>query len=234
MKIVHHFLSPLFILCFIFSGCNSQKNTVTLDPATTSNEALGRTLDAFEKRDKEALLALVSGGSEVQKFFGTVVDSFEVADSFKTKFVDVYGKEAWDAFQAAIPLDQQTPSFQITFPDFEQIRKDYSDWEATTDNGGVLEVVPSIPLTFKQLQDGWVIDGPKIFPDKKTLKGFTETQSMVSEFIESYLKAIGHEEISAEDIDYQMGKDFMILLMGGELLVDGKTSNPDRFKIDEL
>ncbi|MEP4076405.1 hypothetical protein [Haloferula sp.] len=228
---------PIFLLLisFALSGCNTeQQSSVPVAPADSSNEALTRTLDALAQRDSDALLSTVSGGSKAQEFFASVIDSFEAIDSFREKFVAVYGDEAWTAFQAPLPEDQKRPDMNLTMPDLEQIRRDSSDWEADDKNGGVFDALPRIPLPFKQVEGGWVVDGASVFPDEETLIGFTETQKKLTEFIISYIKAIGHEGISSEDIDYQMGKDLMIVLMGGELKVGGESPNPDRFKIDEL
>lgn len=180
------------------------------------------------------MLTLVSGGSKAQDFFISLMDSFEAIDAFKKKFIGTYGEEAWATFQAPLSDDQKRPDMNLTMPDLDEIQRESSGWEANDTNQGVFDSLPRVALPFKQVEDGWVIDGTKVFPDEETLVGFTETQRKLTSFIEGYMKAIGHPGISPEDIDYQMGKDLMIVLMGRELKVGGESPNPDRFKLDEL
>lgn len=228
---------PIFILLlsFVFTGCDTkQQSSVPVTPASSSNEALVRVLDAIKRRDTDALLSLVSGGSKAQDLFASVIDSMEAIDAFRERFVDAYGEEAWAAFQAPLPDDQKRPDMILTMPDLDQIQKDSSGWEASDENQGVFDALPGASLPFKQIEGGWSVDGAGVFPDEVTLVGFTKTQQKLTEFIEGYMKAIGHEGISPEDIDYQMGKDLLILLMGGEFKVGGESPHPDRFKLNEL
>ena len=223
------------MLSVFFGGCNAgPERGQTLAPADSSREALLKFLQALEERDKEALLPLVDGGPEAQDFFASIAESAEVAEAFKQKLGETYGAEAWDAFQAPLPPEGRRPDMKLAMPDFAKIRTDAAAWEASGENGGVFDGIPGIPLPFKEVSVGWVVDGSKIFPDEETLAGFTETQRKITNFIALYMKAIGHPGISSEDIDYQMGKDLLIEMMGGEFKSDGKNPNPDRFRIEEI
>lgn len=118
--------------------------------------------------------------------------------------------------------------------DLDQLQRDSSGWEANDENRGVFDAIPKVLLPFKEIEGGWVIDGTRVFSDEETLVGFTKTQRKLTDFIRGYMKAIGHSGIKPEDIDYQMGKEFLIVLMGGEIKVAGKSPNPDRFRLDDL
>jgi hypothetical protein len=228
---------PIFplLLGFVLFGCNAkEQRSVPVTPAPSSKEALVRALDAMKQRDSNALLSLVSGGSKAQNFFASVIDSLKAMDSFRGKFIDAYGEDAWNAFQAPLQEGQKRPNMNLTMPDLSQIQTSASEWQANDDNKGVFEALPGMPLPFKEIDGGWVIDGTGVFNDDRILVGYTDTQQKLTEFIERYEKAIGHKGIGPEDIDYQMGKDFLIVLMGGELKVGGKSPNPDRFKLNEL
>ena len=219
----------------ILGGCKSnQERVAKLVPASSSNAALIQVLDSMIARDSDSLVPLIDGGLEAQEFFASIIESFEAGDAFEKDFRDTFGDDAWDAFQEPLPAGQSRPDMKLTFLDFDEIRKDALKWKATNENQGVCDLMPGVPLPFKEIEGGWVVEGGGIFPDQETLVGYTETQKMLTDFILSYMKAIGQEGITAEDIDYQMGKEFMILLFGGDLKVNGNTSHPDRFKLDEL
>ncbi len=185
-------------------------------------------------RDREGLLSLVSGGVKAQQFFAALVESFEVLDAFEARFVEAYGEGAWTAFIDPSPDDQNGADFTVSFPDLDALKQENADWQANAENEGVLLLMPAVRMKFEESSEGWVIDGAGLFPGEEVLVGYTETQRMLNGFVEKYMKAIGHEGIGPEDIDYQMGKDILILMMGGEFKSDGKPVNPDRFKIDDL
>lgn len=228
-------IARLFLLSALLGGCNADSgSTEALVPADSSREALFKVLHALEGGDTEALLPLVDGGSKAQDFFVSIVESAEAADAFRAKLSEVYGAEAWDAFQAPLPPEDQRPDMKFSLPDFARIRADAVAWEADVENDGVFNGLTGIHLPFKEVSEGWVVDGSRLFPDEATLTGFTEKQRKFTSFIARYMQAIGHSGISPEDIDYQMGKDLLIEMMGGEFRSDGQTSNPDRFKIEEI
>lgn len=229
--------STIFCILLVFSliGCGKKDHvSVPVSPATSSNEALMRALEAMKKRDADSLLSLVSGGDEPQALLASVIETFEVVDVFKEKFIDAYGDQAWLEFLAPPEEGQTRPDMSLVIPDFEKLITSSTNWEANDDNQGRFETLSNLSLPFKEKGGGWIIDGDSIYPDEDTLIKYTETQKVLIEFIESYSHAIGKEGISPEDIDYQMGKDLMITLLGGEFIVDGKSANPDRFKLDEL
>lgn len=225
---------PLLLLApaTLLTGC--EKSSAELVPAPSSNAALARALDAIDRRDRDAMLTLVSGGPAAQESFSAIIETLKAIEAFKQKFISTYGEDAWTAFQAPLPPEDKRPDQNVKLPDIGQIKTNASAWEADDTNHGVFNKLPGFPLTFIRQNGGWVIDGTKVFPNEKTRAGFIALQNRMGDFHRKYTKAIGHPGISAEDIDYQMGKEFMQVITGTELKLNGQSSWPDRFKVDQL
>jgi hypothetical protein len=226
-------LSPLFVLSvLILTACNGHE-LVALKPASTSREALLRAIDALDKRDEGALLALVDGGADAQDFFRSIVESEKSGDAFEKKFTEAYGKEAWQVMQGTRDGPNGAPHMRLILPDMEAIRTEATNWDATADNKGYFDFLPRLPIQFEKISGGWVINGGGLFKDRTTLREMTKSQNMLTTFIRKFMKAIGHKGISADDMDYQMGKDSMALL-GIEFHVKGQRGPTNRFDIDHL
>ena len=219
----------------VVTSCNSKPaEDADLAPAASSNEALMRTLEALEKGEAENLRSLVAGGTKAQAFFDSAASSFAATDAFEQKFVASYGADAWTAFNAPLPLEEKRSDMRLVVPDLAQIRKDSAQWQADQANDGVFDGLPQIKLRFKQVAKGWVIDGPAVLPDEKSLIAATKLQNALADLITRYMKAVGHPGLKAEDIDYQMGKEFLGILMGVEFKSGDDPAIPDRFKLEEL
>ena len=78
---------------------------------------------------------------------------------------------------------------------------------------------------------GWMVDGDRIYPDEEMMDNVTKMQGQLAGHLRKYMKAIGHESITAEDLDFQMGRDLLRDVMGIEFEA-GEV--PDRFDIDAL
>lgn len=227
-------LIPIFIFLLIFvTACGKRGyDTTHLKPAATSRDALLQTLDALANRDEPSLLALVYGDADAQDFFRSIIASFKMFDDFRDKFTKVYGQEAWAEFQGSATNGE--PAFKFDLPDFDKIKQEATNWEATVDNQGRFDSGFNVPFQLKKINGGWVINGDGLFNDKKTLRGMTKTQNVLIAFTKKYMKAIGHKGISARDIRYQMGKNLLREFMGGEFIEDGKPIITNRFDIDSI
>ena len=228
------FLVPIFFSVFLVACESGSKPEAALSPAPTSTEALIRVLDGLAAQDADAVVALVDGGPKAQDFFVSMIETFEAAEAFETKFREAYGDQAWEAFQAPLTAEERRPDANLKMADLPALRSAAEQWEGSEENGGRFEGLPRLPLPFKEVAGGWVVDGAHILPSEEALQGFTDTQRAMTSTVQRYMKAIGHEGISAEDIDYQLGKEFLLLIMGGEFKSDGKPAYPDRFRVDEL
>lgn len=211
------------------------RKAVPTTPATTSGDILIAFLDAFDARDGKALLPLVSGGNRPQELFRAMLDTAIATDEFRERLTEAYGHNAWNNFQAEVPLGENRPDMNFTIPDTASLREAAEGWQATSDNRGECDILPRLAITIRKFEGGWLIDGAALFDDPEILKGHTDTQRKLTKYIRRYFKAIGHPGISAEDIDYQMGRDLMTNVFGlGEFRVDGKPAHPDRFDIDSF
>lgn len=225
----------LIWLLLCLAGCGTQPGaSVNLEPALSSNEALTRFLHGLEQGDKKAVLFLVDGGPRAQDFFAAIVDSSIATQEFKKLFTEAYGTDAWEAFQAPLAAGIHRPNMTLAALNVAEVQDQVQQWTANDENEGLCDLIPQLPIPFKKVKTGWVVNGAALFPDEKTLIGFTETQEKITRFIRGFQKAIGKPEISPEDIDYQMGKELMKVLFGGEVSMDGEPVHPDRFVLDEL
>jgi len=223
------------VLLIVLAGCGGHgSGKVALQPAPTGREALLRVVDALKSRDEHALAVLIDGDADAQDFFRSLVDSARAVDEFRVRFIEAYGQEAWARFQSPKGDDGHGAHMNLELPDFQAIEDQLSTWNVTSDNQGRCDVLRGVPLQVKKIDGGWVVEGQHLFSDRQALRQTTQLQNALAAFIRKYIKALGRNGISAEDVDYQMGKDMIRCLMGVEFVSGGKQALPDRFDIDAL
>lgn len=217
-------------LCCFFVSCGPKK--VALKPANSPREVMVRVLDGIEKRDEVAVLELVNGTVEEQQLFARIINTLEACDVFKERFVKEYGLEAWVKFQG--PNDEERGAdFYFYEPDVEMLREGLESWKDNDEGRWVYTDLHGLNIQLMKLDSGWVIDGAKMFEYDDNLEKTSELMEAIVVLIEDHMEAIGHEGITADDIDYQMGSDFMKMLFGKKVDDEG-LFNPDRYKVGDL
>lgn len=75
---------------------------------------------------------------------------------------------------------------------------------------------------------GWLIDATTFLPPGAEPKAFGDLMLRIGNVIRKYMKAIGHNDVTPEDIDAELGRAWMKEMVGMTF------PTKQRFNIDEL
>jgi hypothetical protein len=74
----------------------------------------------------------------------------------------------------------------------------------------------------------WFVDAKSLLPPNAKPEAFVQMMTKFTGLVGKYRKAIGRDGISGEDIDVELGRDMVKLLLGISM------NQPHRFDIDKI
>jgi hypothetical protein len=214
----------IVLMAMVMAGCSRSKASA---PATP--EALvKRMMEASSRGDKEQLLSCFTGTGEELKAMESVAEFITAALSFRDKFIKTYGEQAWKDFQSPEggPREGNATLDVVTEADIREAAKMEILVERNrarfTPPGETQEVVAV------RTDGGWLIQVSSLLPPNADPESFATMMSVTAAEVSKYEEAIGRQGIKPEDIDAELGRALMKVIVGAS------TNAPHRFDIDNL
>jgi len=227
MKKAAMILSITMMLIVTGCGKETQKPPVPSVPMETPQALVLKVVTAMQAGDRQSFLECFSVSQSEYDALEAMIETVESYITFESAFIKAYGQEAWDTFQDRdqAPDGADTTLIGITAEDVEQARQ----WKPQGDPPVFRFPNTSGPATIIKLDGGWVFQLGQMLgnPTETQLSQMAKTLRAMDDLVSKYSKAIGKENISGEDIDFQMGKEMMGMIGIGLKI-------PDRFDIDEV
>ena len=200
-----------------------------LKGAATPREAVERFATAMVSMDKNELLACCAGNEAQMKVVAVMADFGQVVLAFKKKFIKVYGEQAWKDFQDP-NKKRDGGDARLSIPSADDLKKVKEQ---------KIEIKPDGTATFAQIgsqhpgklvkvNGRWFVDAGSMLPPNAKPEAFAKMMGKFAALVAKYQKAIGHEGISGEDIDAELGRDIAKTMLGFEI------NKPHRFDIDKI
>jgi len=229
------FITLAFIALTVSVAVAENKNPATVSKekqrkgAATPREAVERFANAMVSMDKNELLACCAGNEAQMKVVAVMADFGQAILAFKKKFIKVYGEQAWKDFQDP-NKKRDGGDARLSIPSADDLKKVKEQ---------KIEIKPDGTATFTQigsLQSGklvkmdgrWFVDAGSMLPPNAKPEAFAKMMGKFAALVAKYQKAIGHEGISGEDIDAELGRDIAKTMLGFEI------NKPHRFDIDKI
>ncbi|MDA3821073.1 MAG: hypothetical protein PF450_00470 [Bacteroidales bacterium] len=217
-------------IVLLFTACSSKtsEDQITSVPMDTPHALVMKSVSAMKASDREAFLECFSVSQQEYEVLDAIMDTGVAYLDFKSNFVNVYGEEAWVKFQDP----EQAPEgadMSFTFVTDEDVAKAKA-WEPEDDILSFQFPNAQGPAFISKMESGYIFEFGEMLgkPKSKEIAQFINLMDSMTELISDYTHAIGYTGITAEDIDYQMGKDMMKNVFGFSL------NTPDRFNIEEI
>ena len=192
--------------------------------AKTPEDAVVLMATAFSVPDWEQLEVVTktdSGDKAALKEFITFVDA---GLNFRDAFIREYGKAGWETFQDPKqgPKDGNA-KLNLNVGEESIAKAKKADIKVNGDKATAQLPGEKKPLKLVREDGNWLVDLRGALPRSETRK-----MANLAKVIVKYQKAIGHKDISGEDIDAELGRAILKELRGIE------TGKPHRFEIDSI
>jgi len=197
--------------------------------AATPKEAVAKFADAIRAMDKNAMIACCSGSKTEMRIVEIMADFGQAVLEFKKKFIKAYGEQAWKDFQDPNKkLDAGNARFMLpSGADLEAAKKQKITMEK--DGTATFEQVGSTQQgKLVKVNGSWFVDAKSLLPPNARPEDFIKMMTAFTALVGKYQKAIGHDGVSGEDIDVELGRAMVKLLLGF------RTDQPHRFDIDKI
>jgi hypothetical protein len=181
--------------------------------------------DAIQRDDVFAFCGLFDASSEEKVGLQAMIEFSAAARNFREQFINAYGQAAWDRFNAPdgggafinISTDQELRLIRDAEITVER-GQTVATWEGGFADG---------ELTLVKRKSGWVISAASVLPSDYDRKA-AELISRLAQTVSKYAHAIGHEGITANDLDAELGHAIWTEVFGLQLQVES------RFDIDQV
>jgi len=221
--------SLLLVTSLAVYGCGGKATEPK--PGTTPaspRDACIQFTEALAEGNEAKLLAAVEATEGQKELLRAVVDFAAAVSGFRDAFVKAYGEQAWKDFQD----DSKAPkdgNVKLNIPDAkESVAKIRNLAIEERGNEAFCDSVDGSgeKVRLIKVKDGWRMDGGSVFPGETEARKVMGQMKDTAEAVRKYQKAIGRPGIKPEDIDVELGREFVRLLKGFE------SPEPHRFDIN--
>ena len=208
-------------------GCGSPEPK----PGKTPKEIVARLAQAMYEGNKIEMLACFTGTDQEKRPVESIANFMVAALTFKEAFIETYGQEEWDKFQdpEKKPKEGDAEFFLITKEKLERMKRA----DVRIEGEKAFFLVPNGPAealeaVIVRQADGWLIQASSFLPVGAEPVAFSNMMDGLAAVVVKYHKAIGHEGLTPEDIDAELGMAMIKAILGFEM------TTPHRFNIDEI
>ena len=201
------------------SGTNPKTATT---PASPRDAVIQFTQGMFEG-DEKKMFAAVEATPEQRRYCRASMELATAAVRFRDAFIEAYGSGEWEEFQDPSGASLNVVDLEEKIAHLRKIPIDERSDKAALE--GVWKPGDKIEIT--RVKGGWRVASSSFCPAEEKIQSAIDMHMPVVRVLRKYKKAIGRPGIKPEDIDFELGREFMRVLKGKEIL------GPRRFDIDK-
>lgn len=209
-------------------SCSKGGKLAEEQPADTPSQLLQRFTLAMHEADRDGLVSCVTGSRAEKQAMASIADFGQAVFRFRDAFVRTYGQEEWERFldPEGAPEGGDTNFMLLSKEDVAAMK------DAAIEVSGDKAHTP-FPNTAERLSmiktgQGWLVEAASLLPPGAEADKFATMMDTMTQLIDRYGKAIGHSDITGEDIDAELGKAMMREIFG--ISFPGEA----RFDIDKI
>jgi hypothetical protein len=197
---------------------------VESQPAPTPKEAVMRWARALYQGDSAESMRYVGGPPAQRRAMAAMARFAHAASDFRDRFIDVYGREAWRRFNGPDGPSQSDATITLEDPGhLQDMRIEVRGDRATARKGH------EDPLHLMKVENGWLVLPMDLTTSGQAIPGKAAAQmNAMADAIQRHYKAIDHGDITPEDIDVELGREFIRELLG--IISDADS----RYDVDDL
>lgn len=173
---------------------------------TPARDVIVATMEALRRADRRRFLEGFDYTDTERRMLESLVDFSSAALRFRKRFVDEYGRLAWEVFQnPQLPPGAHDFRFShISDEQMEALRQlDEADLQksrevALPNTGGFSRLV-------EKEGGGWLIDAGSLLPEGQSPSQFANIIRAMIDAVERHIAVIGIKGIDPEDIDHDIG-----------------------------
>jgi len=211
------------------SGKQAEGEEKVFSGGSTPEQALAYFADAMLKMDKKGLLASCKGSITEMKVVAAMADFGQAVLAFKKKFIEAYGERAWKDFQDPMKGPKRWNA-RLNMPKPADVEKMKTQKIKMKSAESAEFTVPNslAPGKLAKVDGKWFVVASSLLPPRAKPKAFVRIMLKLAGVVAKYQKAIGHDGISAVDIDAELGRAI------AKNLLKRTSRKPHIFDIDKI
>jgi hypothetical protein len=224
-------------VCMVFStsipiyGCGGKVSGPSVMALPSSpRDAYIQFIEALTEGNEAKLLDAVDANEPQREFLFGLMDFSTAASRFRRVFVKAYGEQAWKDFQDDSKAPKEGHAKLGISDAKEKVDKIRELTMEERGNEAFCDTVdePGKKVRFLKVKDGWRMDVGSVTPEETEMRKLTGRMKELAGAVRKFEKAIGRLGIKPEDINAELGREFVKILTGIE------SPAPHRFDINKI